>query len=71
MLFYVKNENEMNKNQIIRDINIDMKLMNHEQKIMLMGLIDVAALNINDSTYYTIFGIQIGDNLNNKIFSKI
>ena len=71
MLFYVRNESGMNKNQIIRDINAGMKLMNHEQKIMLMRFIDVVVLNINDNTYYTIFEIQIDDNSNNKIFSKI
>ena len=60
----------MNKNQVIRNINVGMELLNYEQKFMLMKFIDVVTLNINDNMYQMIFEIQIDDNSNNKIFSK-
>lgn len=71
LLLYVDDENEINKFQIIRDICVDLNLLNKKHEIILTSFTNVAAANIDDNIYYMIFGISIIDRQQNTVSRRI
>ena len=60
-MLYVENENKIKKNQIIREIYVDMTLLERKHEIILFDFTGVATSNINENIYYIVFDFDIND----------
>ena len=57
LLLYVKNESDVDKNRIIRTLEVEFDLLKKRNELMFIASIDCAIDNINESTIYTSLNI--------------
>jgi hypothetical protein len=64
MLLYIEEKEEVEKNQVIKEIFYVMNLLNHKNQLIIMNFIEAAIDNINEFTIHSFLIIEI----NKRIF---
>ncbi len=71
MLFYIEEEEEIKKNQVIKKIFYAMKLLKQKNQLIVMNFIEAAIDNVNEFTIHSFLSIEINKRISKKTQKRV